>query len=286
MNKDKDVFLRGKSASAASCWSLAPSIYLILVRATALLSVFWNKARMRLFISELENSNARGPLPSAHLWRGITAITFNAWKDMSRISTISCCQVSFLPVHDLLEVGPQHDDQLLEGTPLLHIEGYFLLIFLVLVFLSQRDEDQRAFLYEGLAQRVEVLAILRGNILETFRGGVKSSISTWACCHPSCLMGVLLIDEKVPGALGLIYCSTPSTLVSAKILNVGWHIDKTRDKPPASWSWQWLLWWLCWGGCPWLYSRCWRVRRPATPCPAASTDGWPETKHTDRHFVL
>lgn len=50
----------------------APSIYLILVRATALLSVFWNKARIRFFTSELENSSASGPLPSAHLWRGST----------------------------------------------------------------------------------------------------------------------------------------------------------------------------------------------------------------------
>lgn len=46
------------------------SVYLILVRATALLSVFWNKARIRFLISELENSIASGPLPSAHLERG------------------------------------------------------------------------------------------------------------------------------------------------------------------------------------------------------------------------
>lgn len=57
------IFLKGKKSS---------SIYLILVRATALLSVFWNKARIRFFTSELENSNASGPLPSTHLGRGIT----------------------------------------------------------------------------------------------------------------------------------------------------------------------------------------------------------------------
>lgn len=75
------------------------------------------------------------------------------------------CQVSFLPVNNLLQVGPQHNNQLLEGTPLLHIERHFLLIFLVFVFLSQRDEDQWTFLNNGLAQSVEVLTILRGNIL-------------------------------------------------------------------------------------------------------------------------
>lgn len=74
-------------------------------------------------------------------------------------------EVSFLPVDYLLQVGPEHDDQLLEGAPLLHVEWNFLLIFLVLVFLSQRNEDQWTLLDDGLAQRVEVLAILRGNIL-------------------------------------------------------------------------------------------------------------------------
>jgi len=48
---------------------------------------------------------------------------------------------SLLPVDDLLQVRPQHDDELLEGAPLLHIDGHFLLILLVLVFFSQRDED-------------------------------------------------------------------------------------------------------------------------------------------------
>lgn len=44
------------------------SVYLtILVRAAARLSVFLNKARIRLFISLQENSTARGPFPSAHL---------------------------------------------------------------------------------------------------------------------------------------------------------------------------------------------------------------------------
>lgn len=41
--------------------------YLILASAAALLSVFWNKARIRLFTSAAENSAARGPFPSAHL---------------------------------------------------------------------------------------------------------------------------------------------------------------------------------------------------------------------------
>ena len=43
--------------------------YLILARAKARRSVFWNKARTRLFISGPENSMARGPFPSAHLQR-------------------------------------------------------------------------------------------------------------------------------------------------------------------------------------------------------------------------
>lgn len=73
--------------------------------------------------------------------------------------------VESLPVDYLLQIGPEHDDQLLEGAPLLHVEWNFLLIFLVLVFLSQRNEDQRTLLDDGLAQSVEVLAILRGNIL-------------------------------------------------------------------------------------------------------------------------
>lgn len=67
----------GKSAVVSFQWSFAPSVYLILVRATALLSVFWNKARIRFFTSELENSNASGPLPSAHLRRGITDKSVN-----------------------------------------------------------------------------------------------------------------------------------------------------------------------------------------------------------------
>jgi len=45
-------------------------LYLILVSAAALLSVFWNKARIRFFTSEPENSSASGPLASAHLRRG------------------------------------------------------------------------------------------------------------------------------------------------------------------------------------------------------------------------
>lgn len=48
-----------------------PIVYLILVKAAALLSVFWNRARIRLFTSELENSTASGPFPSAHLWKRI-----------------------------------------------------------------------------------------------------------------------------------------------------------------------------------------------------------------------
>lgn len=78
----KQIFLRRKK-----CYSLflfAQSIYLILVRATALLSVFWNKARIRFFTSELENSNASGPLLSAHLWRGSTDKSANHthwWKE-------------------------------------------------------------------------------------------------------------------------------------------------------------------------------------------------------------
>lgn len=72
-----------------------------------------------------------------------------------------------LPVNDLLQVGPQHNDELLEGAPLLHVEGHFLLILLILLLLSQRDEDQRAFLNDGLTQSVEVLPILRGNVLQT-----------------------------------------------------------------------------------------------------------------------
>lgn len=72
-----------------------------------------------------------------------------------------------VPVDYFLEVGPQHDDQLLECTPLLHIERHFLLIFLVLVVFSQRNEDQRTLLDDGLAQSVEVLPIFRGNILWT-----------------------------------------------------------------------------------------------------------------------
>lgn len=48
--------------------ALVFSVYLtILVRAAARLSVFLNKARIRLFISLQENSTARGPFPSAHL---------------------------------------------------------------------------------------------------------------------------------------------------------------------------------------------------------------------------
>lgn len=76
-----------------------------------------------------------------------------------------CCEVSFLPVNDLLQIGLQHDDELLEGAPLLHIEGHFLLIFLVLLFLSQRDKDQRAFINYSLAQSLEMVPILRGNVL-------------------------------------------------------------------------------------------------------------------------
>ena len=41
--------------------------YLILARAAALLSVFWNKARIKAFTSVEENAAARGPFPSAHL---------------------------------------------------------------------------------------------------------------------------------------------------------------------------------------------------------------------------
>lgn len=76
-----------------------------------------------------------------------------------------CCEVSFLPVNNLLQIGLQHDDKLLEGAPLLHIEGHFLLIFLILLFLSQRDKDQRAFINYSLAQSLEMVPILRGNVL-------------------------------------------------------------------------------------------------------------------------
>lgn len=51
-----------------------PNLYLTLVIARALLSVFWNKARIKLFTSVLVNSNARGPLLSAHLRREIIRI--------------------------------------------------------------------------------------------------------------------------------------------------------------------------------------------------------------------
>lgn len=43
--------------------------YLMLAKAAALRSVFWNKARMRVFTSLGENSAARGPLLPAHLRR-------------------------------------------------------------------------------------------------------------------------------------------------------------------------------------------------------------------------
>ena len=41
--------------------------YLILARVAALLSVFWNKARIKAFTSLEENAVAKGPFPSAHL---------------------------------------------------------------------------------------------------------------------------------------------------------------------------------------------------------------------------
>lgn len=51
------------------------------------------------------------------------------------------------PVHDILQAGLQHDDQLLEGAPLLYVHRHLLLVFLVLVFFGQRDEDERTLLY-------------------------------------------------------------------------------------------------------------------------------------------
>lgn len=84
--------------------------------------------------------------------------------------------VFFLPVDYLLQVGSQHDDQLLEGAPLLHIERHLLLIFLVLVLLGQRNEDERTFLDDGLAKSVEMFSILRGNILQkhnTYQSFIK-----------------------------------------------------------------------------------------------------------------
>lgn len=51
------------------------------------------------------------------------------------------------PVNDILQAGLQHDDQLLEGAPLLHMHRHLLLVFLVLEFFSQRDEDERTLLY-------------------------------------------------------------------------------------------------------------------------------------------
>lgn len=80
------------------------------------------------------------------------------------------CSLGFVksvPVNNLLEVGTQEDDQLLEGAPLFDIKWYLLLILLVLVLVSQRYEDQRAFLDDRLAERVQVLAVLRRDILES-----------------------------------------------------------------------------------------------------------------------
>lgn len=51
------------------------------------------------------------------------------------------------PVDDILQAGLQHDDQLLEGAPLLHVQRHLLLVFLVLEFFGQRDEDERTLLY-------------------------------------------------------------------------------------------------------------------------------------------
>lgn len=50
--------------------------YLILARAAALLSVFWNKARIKAFTSLEENAVARGPFPSAHLQKKTGSISY------------------------------------------------------------------------------------------------------------------------------------------------------------------------------------------------------------------
>lgn len=50
--------------------------YLILARAAALLSVFWNKARIKAFTSLEENAVARGPFPSAHLQNKTSSISY------------------------------------------------------------------------------------------------------------------------------------------------------------------------------------------------------------------
>lgn len=52
----------GQDMAFSGRWS-----YLILARAAALLSVFWNKARIKAFTSLEENAAAKGPFPSAHL---------------------------------------------------------------------------------------------------------------------------------------------------------------------------------------------------------------------------
>lgn len=70
-----------------------------------------------------------------------------------------------VPVDDLLEVGPQHDHQLLEGHPLLDVERHLLLVGAVPALLGQRHEDQRALVDQSLAQRVQVLAVLRRDVL-------------------------------------------------------------------------------------------------------------------------
>lgn len=69
--------------------------YLILASAAALLSVFWNKARIRLFTSAAENSAARGPFPSAHLHRRERSL-FNqtAQKCHIKTSLLSTCYSS------------------------------------------------------------------------------------------------------------------------------------------------------------------------------------------------
>lgn len=73
MNKGKESLFSTveKCCSILLGFFFFPRIYLILAKAAALLSVFWNKARTRFFTSELENSKASGPLLSAHLWRRI-----------------------------------------------------------------------------------------------------------------------------------------------------------------------------------------------------------------------
>jgi hypothetical protein len=61
--------------------SLSPRrSYLILARAAALLSVFWNKARIKALTSLEGNAVARGPFPSAHLQNKTGSISYYVWE--------------------------------------------------------------------------------------------------------------------------------------------------------------------------------------------------------------